>query len=101
MAESGRMTRGGLFTHFAERFGIKRAEAGEVLRRAAAVDRAGAAAVRRVRASGGVAKLVVQQRERRMGRKGCYALQTQARFSPHGVGAAVRPHPLSLNRSIM
>ena len=29
MAESGRMTRGGLFTHFAERFGIKRAEAGE------------------------------------------------------------------------
>ena len=29
MAESGRMTRGGLFAHFAERFGIKRAEAGE------------------------------------------------------------------------
>ena len=29
MAESGRMTKSGLFTHFAERFGIKRAEAGE------------------------------------------------------------------------
>ena len=29
MAESRRMTKSELFTHFAERFGIKRAEAGE------------------------------------------------------------------------
>ena len=29
MAESSRMTKSELFTHFAERFGIKRAEAGE------------------------------------------------------------------------
>ena len=41
MAESGRMTRGGLFTHFAERFGIKACGGRRVLRRAAAVDRAG------------------------------------------------------------
>ena len=29
MAESRRMSKSELFTHFAERFGIKRAEAGE------------------------------------------------------------------------
>ena len=67
MAESGRMTRGGLFTHFAERFGIKRAEAGEFF------DELQQLTEQELLRCGefvlpGVAKLVVQQRERRMGR---------------------------------
>ena len=49
MAEARRMGKTELFTHFVERFGIKRTEAGEF-------------------GLPGVAKLVVQQRERRMGR---------------------------------
>ena len=57
MAEFRRMGKTELFTHFAERFGIKRTEAGEFFD---------------LRCGGfvlpGVAKLVVQQRERRMGR---------------------------------
>ena len=52
MAESRRMSKSELFTHFAERFGIKRAEAGEFFDESAAVDRAGAVALRRVRAPG-------------------------------------------------
>ena len=48
MAEP-RMTKTALFTHFAERFGIKRTEAREFM-------------------LPGIAKLVVQKRERRMGR---------------------------------
>ena len=59
MAESRRMSKSELFTHFAERFGIKRAEGQlteqELLRCGEFV-------------LPGVAKLVVQQRERRMGR---------------------------------
>ena len=50
MAEARRMGKTELFTHFAERFGIKRTEAGEFV-------------------LPGVAKLVVQQRERRIGHK--------------------------------
>ena len=67
MAESGRMTKGGLFTHFAERFGIKRTEAGEFF------DELQQLTDQELLRCGefvlpGVAKLVVQQREKRMGR---------------------------------
>ena len=56
-----------LFTHFAERFGIKRAEAGEFF------DELQQLTEQELLRCGefvlpGVAKLVVQQRERRMGR---------------------------------
>ena len=66
-AESGRMTKGGLFTHFAERFGIKRTEAGEFF------DELQQLTEQELLRCGefvlpGVAKLVVQQREKRMGR---------------------------------
>ena len=66
MAESRRMNKSELYAHFAERLGIKRAEAGaffdelqrltgeELLRRGEFV-------------LPGIANLVVQQRERRMG----------------------------------
>ena len=58
---------GGLFTHFAERFGIKRTEAGEFF------DGLQQLTEQELLRCGefvlpGVAKLVVQQRERRMGR---------------------------------
>ena len=53
MAESRRMSKSELFTHFAERFGMKRAEAGEFFAELQQTDRAGIVAVRRVRASGG------------------------------------------------
>ena len=67
MVESGRMTRGGLFTHFAERFGIKRTKAGEFF------DELQQLTEQELLRCGefvlpGVAKLVVQQREKRMGR---------------------------------
>ena len=67
MAESRRMTKSELFTHFAERFGIKRAEAGEFF------DELQQLTEQELLRCGefvlpGVAKLVVQQRERRMGR---------------------------------
>ena len=57
-----------LFTHFAERFGIKRTEAGEFF------DELQQLTEQELLRCGefvlpGVAKLVVQQRERRMGRK--------------------------------
>ena len=66
-AESRRMTKSELFTHFAERFGIKRAEAGEFF------DELQQLTEQELLRCGefvlpGVAKLVVQQRERRMGR---------------------------------
>ena len=54
MAEP-RMTKNALFTHFAERFGIKRAEAREFFDELQQV-------------SEQIAKLLAQQRERRMGR---------------------------------
>ena len=68
MAESRRMTKSELFTHFAERFGIKRAEAGEFF------DELQQLTEQELLRCGefvppGVAKLVVQQRERPMGRK--------------------------------
>ena len=67
MAESRRMSKSELFTHFAERFGIRRAEAGEFF------DELQQLTEQELLRCGefvlpGVAKLVVQQRERRMGR---------------------------------
>ena len=67
MAESSRMTKSELFTHFAERFGIKRTEAGEFF------DELQQLTEQELLRCGefvlpGVAKLVVQQREKRMGR---------------------------------
>ena len=67
MAESRRMTKSELFTHFAERFGIQRTEAGEFF------DGLQQLTEQELLRCGefvlpGVAKLVVQQRERRMGR---------------------------------
>ena len=66
MAEP-RMTKNALFTHFAERFGIKRAEAREFF------DELQQVSEQELLRCGefmlpGIAKLVVQQRERRMGR---------------------------------
>ena len=68
MAESRRMSKSELFTHFAERFGIRRAEAGEFFEELQQLTeqellRCGEFVLP------GVAKLVVQQRERRMGRQ--------------------------------
>ena len=68
MAESRRMNKSELYAHFAERLGIKRAEAGAFFEELQTVDRAGVAAVWRSSCCRGVAKLVVQQREKRMGR---------------------------------
>ena len=66
MAEP-RMTKTALFTHFAERFGIKRTEAREFF------DELQQVSEQELLRCGefmlpGIAKLVVQQRERRMGR---------------------------------
>ena len=66
MAESRRMSKSELFTHFAERFGIRRAEAGEFF------DELQQLTEQELLRCGefvlpGVAKLVVQQRERRIG----------------------------------
>ena len=68
MAEA-RMTKTALFTHFAERFGIKRTEAREFFDELQQVSeqellRCG----KKEFMLPGIAKLVVQQRERRMGR---------------------------------
>ena len=67
MAEARRMGKTELFTHFAERFGIKRTEAREFF------DELQLLTEQELLRCGefvlpGVAKLVVQQRERRMGR---------------------------------
>ena len=67
MAEARRMTKSELFTHFAERFGIKRAEAGEFF------DELQQLTEQELLRCGefvlpGIAKLMVQQREKRMGR---------------------------------
>ena len=67
MAESRRMGKTELFTHFAERVGIKRTEAGEFF------DELQQLTEQELLRCGefvlpGVAKLVVQQREKRMGR---------------------------------
>ena len=67
MAEARRMGKTELFTHFAERFGIKRTEARELF------DELQLLTEQELLRCGefvlpGVAKLVVQQRERRMGR---------------------------------
>ncbi len=67
MADSRRMSKSELFTHFAERFGIKRTEAGEFF------DGLQQLTEQELLRCGefvlpGVAKLVVQQREKRMGR---------------------------------
>ena len=67
MTESRRMNKSELYAHFAERFGIKRAEAGaffEELQQLTGQEllRCGEFALP------GVAKLVVQQREKRTGR---------------------------------
>ena len=61
MAEARRMGKTELLTHFAERFGIKRTEAGEFFDDLQLL-RCGEFVLP------GVAKLVVQQRQRRMGR---------------------------------
>ena len=66
MAED-RMTKTALFTHFADRFGIKRAEAREFF------DELQRVSEQELLRCGefmlpGIAKLVVQQRDRRMGR---------------------------------
>ena len=66
MAEP-RMTKTALFTHFAERFGIKRTEAREFF------DELQQVSEQELQRCGefmlpGIAKLVVQKRERRMGR---------------------------------
>ena len=67
MAESSRMSKSALFTHFADRFGIKRTVAGEFF------DELQQLTEQELLRCGefvlpGVAKLVVQQREKRMGR---------------------------------
>ena len=67
MAEARRMGKTELLTHFAERFGITRTEAGEFF------DELQLLTEQELLRCGefvlpGVAKLVVQQRERRMGR---------------------------------
>ena len=67
MAESSRMSKSELFTHFAERFGIKRGEVGEFF------DELQQLTEQELLRCGefvlpGVAKLVVQQRDKRMGR---------------------------------
>ena len=67
MAESHRMSKSELFTHFAEHFGIQRAAAGEFF------DELQQLTEKELLRCGefvlpGIAKLVVQQRERRMGR---------------------------------
>ena len=67
MAESRGMSKSELFTHFAERFGIKRAQAGEFF------DELQQLTEQELLRCGefvlpGIAKLVVQQREKRMGR---------------------------------
>ena len=67
MAESRKMTKSELFAHFAERFGMKRAEVGEFF------DELQQLTKHELLRCGefmlpGIAKLVVQQREKRMGR---------------------------------
>ena len=67
MTDSRRMSKSELFTHFAERFGIKRTEAGDFF------DELQQLTEQELLRCGefmlpGVAKLVVQQREKRMGR---------------------------------
>ena len=67
VAESRRMSKSELFRHFAERFGIRRADAAEFF------DELQQLTEQELLRCGefvlpGVAKLVVQQRERRMGR---------------------------------
>ena len=67
MAESRRMNKRELYAHFAERLGIKPAEAGaffDELQRLTGEE----LSRRREFVLPGIAKLVVQQRERRMGR---------------------------------
>ena len=76
MAESRRMSRSELFEHFAERFGIKRAEAGEFFAELQQLTehellRCGEFVLP------GVAKLVVQQREKRMGRNPATGAQVE------------------------
>lgn len=67
MAESRRMTKSELYAHFAERFGIKRAEAGAFFDE---LQRLTGQELLRCRefVLPGIAKLVVQQRDKRMGR---------------------------------
>lgn len=67
MSESRRMSKSELFAHFAERFGIRRSEAGEFF------DELQHLTEQELLRCGefvlpGVAKLMVQQREKRMGR---------------------------------
>ena len=67
MTDSRRMSKSELFTHFAERFGIRRTEAGEFFDELQHLTR------QELLRCGefvlpGVAKLVVQEREKRMGR---------------------------------
>ena len=76
MAESRRMSKSELFEHFAERFGIKRAEAGEFFAELQQLTgqellRCGEFVLP------GVAKLVVQQREKRMGRNPATGAQVE------------------------
>ena len=67
MGESRRMNKSELYAHFAERFGIKRAEAGEFFDELQQL--AGQELLRRREfVLPGTAKVVVQQREKRMGR---------------------------------
>lgn len=76
MAESRRMSKSELFEHFAERFGIKRVEAGEFFAELQQLTeqellRCGEFVLP------GVAKLVVQQREKRMGRNPATGAQVE------------------------
>ena len=67
MAEARRMGKSELFSHFADRFEVKRTQAREFFDELTESRREGAQAVGRVRAPGMV-KLVVQKRKARMGR---------------------------------
>ena len=86
MAESRRMSKSGLFTHFAERFGIKRAEAGKFF------DELQQLTEQELLRCGefvlpGVAKLVVQQREKRMGRNPATGAKVEDPGQAGGQGA--------------
>ena len=92
MAESRRMGKTELFTHFAERFGIKRTEAGEFF------DELQQFTEQELLRCGefvlpGVAKLVVQQREKRMGRNPATGARVEIPAKQVGVRPRARSRP--------
>ena len=68
MAEARRMGKSELFSHFAERFDVKRTQSREFFDELAALVREGTEAHRVSSCIPGMVKLVVQKRKARMGR---------------------------------